>query len=293
MSPQGDASGVELRHLRAFVAVSEERNFTRAAERVNLTQPALSRTIAQLERILGAALFVRDRRSVEPTRAAGPLLVHSRRIFAALDDAVSEARGGPTLRVGFTWGSTAEYIAPVVRAFEREYPEVEVRLSRYDDTIAGLADGRAHLGFVPGKPTDDRLRTLVLVDEGRVAALATTHPLADHTEVSLNDLSLDNIVINVVSGTTRLDLWEPAERPETILVRSVDEWMEAIATGHGVGLTPASTSRLYTHPGIRYLPVTDAPHVPIVLVWPKGPTHPFVEEFVATAARTHSPETSA
>lgn len=293
MSPQQDASGVELRHLRAFVAVSEERNFTRAAARLNLTQPALSRTIAQLERMLGAALFVRDRRSVEPTRAAGPLLVHCRRIFAVLDDAVSETRGGPTLRVGFTWGSTAEYIAPVVRAFEREHPEVEVRLSRYDDTIAGVADGRAHLGFVPDKPSDGRLRTLVLVEERRVAALGTTHPLADRTEISLIDLTHDNIVINVVSGTTRLDLWDRADRPEPIAVRSVDEWMEAIATGHGVGLTPASTSRLYTHPGIHYLPVSDAPRIPIVLVWPQGPTHPLVEEFVATAARTHSPHAPA
>jgi DNA-binding transcriptional LysR family regulator len=219
-------------------------------------------------------------------------LVHSRRVFAALDDAVAEASGGPTLRVGFTWGSTAEYIAPVVRAFEREYPEVEVRLSRYDDTIAGLADGRAHLGFVPGTPNDDRLRTLVLVEERRVAALGTTHPLAGRAEVSLHDLALDTIVINVVSGTTRLDLWSAVDRPETIPVRNVDEWMETIATGHGVGLTPASTSRLYTHPGIRYLPITDAPRVPIVLVWPRGPTHPFVDEFEATAARTHSPDVS-
>jgi DNA-binding transcriptional LysR family regulator len=292
MSSPYNASGVELRHLRAFVAVAEERNFTRAAARVNLTQPALSRTIAQLERMLGTALFVRDRRSVEPTRATGPLLVHSRRVLAALDDAVTEARGGPSLRVGFTWGSTAEYIAPVVRVFEHEHPEVEVQLTRFDDTLAGLADGRAHLGFVPGVPADDRLRTLVLVDERRVAALATAHPLADRAEVSLNDLAPDNIVINVVSGTTRLDLWDPADRPDTVLVRNVDEWMEAIATGHGVGLTPASTSRLYTHPGIRYIPVSDAPLVPIVLAWPHGPTHPFVEEFVAAAARTHSPGVS-
>jgi DNA-binding transcriptional LysR family regulator len=284
-----EATGVELRHLRAFVAVAEERSFTRAADRVRITQPALSRTIAALERLLGTALFLRDRRTVQLTPAGTRLLTHGRRVLTVLEEAVGEAGGEPaTLRVGFTWGSTAEYIAPIVRAFEGEHPDVTVLLRRYDDTVAGLADGRTHLGFLPGLPEDDRLGTLVLVEEPRVAALPSTHRLAGRRQVRLNDLAGDAVVVNVVSGTTTMDLWDPAVRPATVArVRNVDEWMEAIATGRGVGLTPASTGRLYSHPEIRYVPVVDAPTVPIVLAWMRNAPHPLIADFVAVAGRTH------
>jgi DNA-binding transcriptional LysR family regulator len=284
-----EPTGVELRHLRAFIAVAEERNFTRAAERIRITQPALSRTIASLERTLGTALLLRDRRSVQVTPAGLRLLTHGRRVLAVLDEAVGEARGeAPTLRVGFTWGSTAEYIAPIVRAFESEHPGVAVTLRRYDDTVAGLADGRTHLGFLPGLPQDDRFGTLVLVNEPRVAALPAVHRLATRSRVRLRDLSDDAVVINVVSGTTSTDLWEPGDRPKTVVrVRNVDEWMEAIATGRGVGLSPASTGRLYSHPEIRYVPVSDAPTVPIVLAWMRSAPHPLIADFVAVAGRIH------
>jgi DNA-binding transcriptional LysR family regulator len=288
-SGRAEPTGVELRHLRAFIAVAEERSFTRAADRVRITQPALSRTIAALERLLGTALFLRDRRTVQLTPAGNRLLTHGRRVLTVLEEAVGEARGEPaTLRVGFTWGSTAEYIAPIVRAFEGEHPEVTVALRRYDDTVAGLADGRTHLGFLPGLPEDDRLGTLVLVEEPRVAALPSTHPLAGRRQVRLTDLARDAVVVNVVSGTTTMDLWDPAVRPATVVrVRNVDEWMEAIATGRGVGLTPASTGRLYSHPEIRYVPVVDAPTVPIVLAWMRNAPHPLIADFVAVAGRTH------
>jgi DNA-binding transcriptional LysR family regulator len=71
-------------------------------------------------------------------------------------------------------------------------------------------------------------------------------------------------------------------------VRNVEEWLEAIAAGRGVGLTPASTGRLYSHPQIRYRPVLDAPLVPMVLAWPRSAPHPLVADFVGIAARSRS-----
>jgi DNA-binding transcriptional LysR family regulator len=282
--PQGVAS-IEFRHLRAFVAVVEELNFTRAAESLQVTQPALSRTIAQLERLIGVTLIRRTRRSVEVTAAGERFLAHARRALLVVEEAARAARGDPSIvRVGFTWGATSEYIAPIVRAFEKTHPDVVVQLRRYDQTLAGLADGRATVGFLPGDPHDPRVRTMVLSEEPRVAAIPADHPLTARAEVRLDDLRNETIVINVVSGTTTPDLWGSGGVPTSeVHVRNVDEWMEAIAAGRGIGLTPASTGRLYTHPQIRYRPVVDAPAVPIALCWPSVGAHPLVSDFVMAA----------
>lgn len=283
---------VELRHLRAFVAVAEELSFTRAAVRLRMTQPALSRTIAGLERMVGGALVRRDRRSVALTAAGVRFLPHAHRVLSAMDEAVRAASDRlPVLRVGFTWGSTAEYTGPIVRAFEQEHPDVVVEIRRYDDAVAGLADGRTHVGFLPGVPDDPRLGSLVLAEEPRVAALPADHPLTAHEVVRLADLADGPVVINVVSGTTTPDLWDAGRRPQIMVrVRNVDEWMEAIAAGRGVGLTPASTGRLYSHPAIRYREIVDAPRVPISLAWLRSAAHPLVTEFVAVARRTRPQE---
>lgn len=288
MSGMSAQRAVELRHLRAFVAVAAEGNFTRAAARLQLTQPALSRTIAALERLVGAALVFRNRRTVQLTAAGSRFLPHAQRVLAVVEEALGAAYDQvPPLRVGFTWGSTAEYTAPIVRAFEQAHPGVTVDIRRYDDAVAGLADGRTHVGFLPGNPDDLRLGTLALTEEPRVVALPADHRLTERDQVQLRDLAEDAVVINAVSGTTSLELWPTDRRPTTVVrVGNVDEWMEAIAAGRGFGLTPASTGRLYSHPQIRYRLVTDAPSVSITLAWPRLAPHPMVADFVAIAGRT-------
>lgn len=289
MNTQDDevrSANAELRHLRAFVAVAEEYNFTRAASRLRVSQPALSRTIAQLERITGTGLIHRTRHTVRLTAAGRRFLPHAQRALGAVAEALGAARGeAPRLRVGFTWGSAAEYTAPLVRSFEEQHPGVVVEIHRYDETLAGLVDGRSHVGFLPGLPHDDRVRTVVLAEELRVAALPADHPLAGRKTLSLTDLETQALVINVVSGSTSTDLWQEGHRPSTIVqVQNVDEWMEAIAAARGIGLTPASTGRLYSHPQIRYVPLRDAPSVPIVLAWPRRGPHPLAEDFAAIAS---------
>ena len=93
--------GVEFRHLRAFVAVARERNFTRAAHHLRITQPALSRTVASLERLLGTTLLARNRRTVQLTAAGQQVLPHVHRVLAALDEAVRKA--GFTARALLDW----------------------------------------------------------------------------------------------------------------------------------------------------------------------------------------------
>lgn len=274
-----------MRHLRAFIAVVEESNFTRGAARLNMTQPALSRTIAQMERILGRSLIRRTRHLVEITEAGSRYLPHARRALTAIEEGIQAVQQEKVvLRVGFTWGSASQHIGPIVRAFEKTHAHVDVRIRRFDQTLAGLADGRSHLGFLPGRSTDPDVESLVLTEEPRIAALPKEHPLTAQRSLRLSDLVGEPIVINVVSGTTSLDLWPPDERPRKIVrVRNVDEWLEAVAVGRGIGLSAASTGQMYTHPQITYRHVVDAPPVPITLVWRVGEVLPLVTDFVATA----------
>lgn len=279
-------SSVELRHLRSFVAVAEERSFTRAALRLSLTQPALSRTIAQFEQLLGVTLLHRTRQIVELTSAGQQFLPAARRALAVVEDALRSATEDiPPLRVGFTYGAALPYIAPIVKAFERAQPRTSVELHRVDDPLAGLGDGRSDIAFLPMAPDDPTIETTILAHEPRVAAIPADHPLARRRSLRLRDLRSEKLVINVVSGTTSVDLWPPDEQPRLIVeVRNVEEWLEAIAAGRGVGMTPATTSRVYTHPQISYLPILDAPPVQIVMAWPAKAPHPLKDSFLAAAS---------
>lgn len=279
-------SSVELRHLRSFVGVAEERSFTRAAVRLSLTQPALSRTLAQFEKLLGVTLVHRTRHVVELTAAGEQFLPAAKRALAVVEDALRSATEHVRpLRVGFTYGAALPYIAPIVKAFERDHTGASVELLRVDDPLAGLGDGRSDIAFLPMAPNDPTIETTILAEEARVAAIAADHPLAGRRSVRLRTLRSEKLVINVVSGTTRVDLWPPDEQPRSIVeVRNVEEWLEAIAAGRGIGMTPATTSRVYTHPQIRYVPILDAPPVQIVMAWPARAPHPLTEGFVAAAS---------
>lgn len=266
--------------------MAEERSFTRAALRLSLTQPALSRTIAQFEHLLGVALLHRTRQVVELTPAGQRLLPAAKRALGVVEDALRSATEEiRPLRVGFTYGGALPFIAPIVKAFERAQPHASVELRRVDDPLAGLGDGRADIAFLPMAPDDPSIETAIVAQEPRVAALPADHPLARRRSLRLKNLRSEKLVMNIVSGTTRIDLWPPGEGPRSIVeVRNVEEWLEAIAAGRGIGMTPAATGRVYTHPQIRYRPILDAPPVQIVMAWPARAAHPLKASFVAAAS---------
>jgi DNA-binding transcriptional LysR family regulator len=268
------------------VAVAEERSFTRAALRLSVTQPALSRTIAQFETLLGVALLHRTRQVVELTSAGEHFLPAAKRALAVVEDALRSATEEiRPLRVGFTYGGALPFIAPIVKAFERAQPHASVELHRVDDPLAGLGDGRSDIAFLPMSPDDPSIETAIVAQEARVAAIPADHPLARRRSLRLRNLRGEKLVINVVSGTTRIDLWPPGEEPRAIVeVGNVEEWLQAIAAGRGIGMTPAATARLYRHPQISYRPIVDAPPVEIVMAWPAGAAHPLKGRFVAAAA---------
>jgi hypothetical protein len=102
--------------------------------------------------------------------------------------------------------------------------------------------------------------------------------------VSLADLVGETLMVSSTTGTTTLDLWPPDQRPTIGAdLPTIDDWLIAIATSAGVGVTPASTATLHPHPDVRFVPIVDAPMVPLVLVWPRRNAHPHTTVFVAMA----------
>lgn len=193
---------IEIRHLRAFAATARESHFGRAADRLHITQPALSRTIRQLELALGGTLFDRTTRSVRLTplgelfrERAAEALQH----FDAAIAAAERAARGATRRivVGHTEVAVFGLLPRILRAFAAAHPEVEVALEPGFTalSLARLKAGELDLAFVTGRTEDPELDCLPLWEEPSVAVLAQAHPLARRRVVALRDLRAEAFVL--------------------------------------------------------------------------------------------------
>lgn len=192
---------MELRQLEYFVAVAEERNFTRAAERVHISQPGVSAQIRQLERELGAELFDRSARTVTLTVAGKAALDHARAALAAagaLGQAVGEVTGliRGRLTVGMVVGCTVTPLFDALAAFHRAHPGVEIALleDNSDRLVEGVRSGALDLALAGLAAAPDGLETLTIVSERLVAAVPPDHPLAGRGGVTLSDLAAHPIV---------------------------------------------------------------------------------------------------
>jgi DNA-binding transcriptional LysR family regulator len=278
--------GVELRHLRALEAVAEAGTVTAAAGRLHMTQPALSRTLAQLEARVGLRLIDRTPRRLALTSAGRTLLDHGRAILAHLEAALADTRAvSRPLRLGYTCAVLGRQTVPLLRAWRRGHPHTPLDVARRDNSTAGLATGDADVAVLRTVPADPRIRVEALYTEDRVAALPDDHPLADRERVTLDELTAEPalpLALWPKTGTASPDLWEPGRRPaRTVEVGNVDEWLNLIATGGAFGLGAAGTAESHGLPGVRFVPVCDAPAATVYLARPVHPTHPRTEEFLA------------
>ncbi|WP_077801295.1 LysR family transcriptional regulator [Streptomyces sp. JHA26] len=277
---------VELRHLRALDAVAAAGTVTAAASRLHVTQPALSRTLAQLEARVGVRLVDRSSRHLALTPAGTTLLGHGRAILAHLDAALADTREVcRPLRVGYTCAVLGQQTVPLLRSWRRAHPEVPLDVVRRDNSTAGLATGDTDVAVLRTVPDDPRIRTEALYTEDRIAALPDDHPLADRAGVLLSELTARPglpLALWPGTGTASPDLWPPEQRPDrTVEVGNVDEWLNLVAAGGAFGLGAAGTAESHGHPGVRFVPVTDAPAATVYLARPAHPTHPRTEEFLA------------
>ncbi len=276
---------VELRHLRAFLTVADELNITRAAARLRLTQPAVSRTLAALERHLGVRLVDRSTHHLALTADGVAFRDKAATAVAAFDEALDSGRLRTwPLRVGHAWSAFGPYTTPLLRTWQERFPGTPLELLRIDDRTAGLTRGEVDAALLRGPVDAPGLVAEVLFTEARVAAVTADGPLAAHPSLELADLADGPVVLNTVSGTTTVDLWPPGARPAaTLTVGNTDDWLTAIAAGRGSGVSTASTAELHPHAGVAYVPLDDAPGVPVLLARRDAPGHPKLPQLVSLA----------
>ena len=244
---------MELRQLEYFVAVAEERHFTRAAKRLQVAQSGLSASIRTLERELGAVVFLRSTRSVELTPAGQALLVEARRALSAAHaakDAVAAVQGmlRGSLSIGTLQCLHVVHLPAVLARFAEAYPGLEIRLRQggSNELIEQVRTGRLDLAFV-SRPAHcpDGLLVEPLSDEPLVLACGPKHPLAARAQVDLAELGAERFVDFHLDWGTR-DLADQllsaagVERRVALEVNDVHSLLDLVAFGLGVALVPQS-----------------------------------------------------
>jgi DNA-binding transcriptional LysR family regulator len=259
---------VDVRHLRAFVAVAETENFTRAAQRLLISQPSLSYTIRQLENDLGLRLFSRTTRSTVLTREGAWFLPEARAILDRLDETLATAsrmaRGElGQLRVGYLIGAAVAQVPDILRAFARRYPAVGVEPREYDFGApnGGLDTGETDVAIV--RPPLDLPGALSypMLTEPCVACVPERHPIARDATVSVERLVSEPIVAAPGSGVWR-DYWLLAgfrDEPPNVVYEAAtfEAELQAVALGRGLSIVPASAARFYARPGVRFVPIPE------------------------------------
>ncbi|MFF8015803.1 LysR substrate-binding domain-containing protein [Streptomyces sp. NPDC007929] len=287
---------MELRQLEYFIAVAEERNFTRAAERVHISQSGVSAQIRQLERELGAELFDRAARTVTLTAAGRAALDHARATLAAAG-AVGQAVGEVTglirgrLVVGMVIGCTVTPLFDALAAFHRAHPGVEIALleENSDRLIEAVRLGTLDVALVGTAAVPEGLEALTIISERLVVVVPDGHPLASRRRVVLRDVAAHPIVC-MPPGTGLRTVFDGAcaardLRPRIALqAGAADAVVDLAARGLGVAvLSESMASGRSDRVVVRTIDDVETPAL-LALVWRSGRS-PSVRELLRHCER--------
>ncbi|MEV0393324.1 LysR family transcriptional regulator [Polymorphospora rubra] len=278
---------METRELRYFVTVAEELHFSRAAERLGIAQPPLSRAIAQLERRLGVTLLDRNRRGVTLTDAGRVLLDEARIVLDATTAAAHRTRRAAAathrLTLATKAGANHELLRKLLdaHAAEPDSAEIDVLLCGMGEQARMLRDGRADVALMQ-RPFDALagFDTEDLLTEQQVAILPAGHPLAARTSLTMADIS-DVADLPVARWPGQDGTYEPGPGPE---IHDQSQLAQLIALGHTMAVLCAS-SRSWLWNAHAAVALTDAPHVTTVLAWPPLSRSRAVAGLLRTATR--------
>ena len=290
---------MELRHIRYFLAVAEERHFTRAAAKIGIGQPPLSQQIKDLEAEIGAPLFHRVAHGAELTSAGEAFLQAVKEMPTLAERATKAARRAArgetgSLRLGYTPSATFNAAVPsAIRAFRRAYPEVDLTLEEANTTplVTGLREGTLDAVFVrPGAPDTGELQLHQLPEEPMVIALPIRHFAAGMEEIDLAMLKDDPFLLfpREVAPTvydTVVDACRKAGFEPIIgqVVPHMTAILNLVAAGLGVSIVPASMMQVRVT-GIAYRQIArQSPTTWLALAYRRGETSPVVRNFVARA----------
>lgn len=294
---------MELRHFKYFVAVAEELNFGRAAARLHVVQPAVSKQVSNMEKELGVQLFHRNKREVRLSQAGQLFLPDAKKVIEQVGraiDTVDRAAKGELgqLTVSFISPATLTVLPPIVKAFKKRYPEVELDLCKLTtaEQMEALQDGRVHLGFVrePAFHMNDDLNSMTVLKEPVLVALPENHPLSSSMKISLKMLSEEPFIM--FSSRLEPGLYErymqifreasfvPKVIQETSNIQAI---LGFVASGLGLMLTPSSLQKL-GRDGVVYRELQEPPpEVELAVVWRQEDDHlPVLKSFVEVVRDT-------
>jgi DNA-binding transcriptional LysR family regulator len=284
---------LDLRKVRYFVAVAEELHFGRAAERLHVAQPVVSRQIRALEDELDSQLFVRDRRRTELTAAGRQLLEEARPLLLdadALRRRVGRAGAGSgSFVVGFMPGLI---VTAVVRALGSAHPDLTIDVVRtsWDDQVEVLHDGRVDVSFVRLPIDQTGLELVPLFSEPRLVALAAEHRLAAREKVSIAELADEHLLQDPAAvpewKAIASELQGATSRRPIPKIRTVEEKLEYVATGEGIAILPQSTTTFYRRSDVACVPIEDIGYNQVSLAWQAARRSRLINEF-ADLARRH------
>jgi DNA-binding transcriptional LysR family regulator len=289
-------SDIEVRELRYFIAVAEELNFTRAAERLGIAQPPLSKAVSVLEQKIGAPLLRRTTRLVELTAAGAELLEQGRIAVEAVAAAgLRAARAGKKkveLVVAVKPGGDGGLLRKIVTLYEREtqVPRARVVVGGWGEQLEMLRGGRADVALLRA-PFDGRgVDFEVLLTEPRRAVLPRFHRLAERARLKRQDLQDDPVPRwpkasrELAAFRAAVDhLGADAKIPDGPAVTNIVQLLETVALGEGVAFLPASAADLYRRRDVVYVPVADITPSQVAVAWPEASRSRATATFVRAA----------
>jgi DNA-binding transcriptional LysR family regulator len=290
---------MDIVRLQSFVVLAEDLHFGRAAARLGIAQPHLSRRIRELEDDLGARLFERTQRRVALTRAGLALLPRTRRILDDLRRAGDEARAiaegkSGRLRIGFIHSSTYGTLPELLRLFARDHPQVGLDLSEMTmvEQAAALAAGDIDVGILRPLAGVEGIAFETIRHEHFLLAVPQDMPLSRHETVSLRDLAAIPMIgfprltsplfhARIAGALDRAGVTPPLVQEAT----QIHTVVGLVSAGLGVALVPEVAARLGVR-GVRFLDLTDGPEpVEVCIGSRRGETSPAVQAFVRAGAR--------
>jgi DNA-binding transcriptional LysR family regulator len=295
---------MELRHLRYFVAAAETENVSRAAGKLHVSQPALSRQIRDLEEELGFSLFERSAKSVRLTQAGKTFLIEARAVLQRADEAVKTARAIAVgayaeLHVGYAPSPTARLMPSTLRTFQAQFPRVRVKLHDLstEEMLTGIREAKLQVALLV-RPNRGQLRGLHFEELARdniCVAVPPAHPFAQLSSVTLAQIVRESLVVFsekdypeyhellqalVAPSKTKLNIAEEHDGSSSLIA--------AIESGAGLAIVAQSFSCL-TGPRLRLIPIFPTPE-PIVIgaVWSKDGLTPTAQKFYEAAKEAAS-----
>jgi LysR family transcriptional regulator, benzoate and cis,cis-muconate-responsive activator of ben and cat genes len=296
---------MELRHLRYFIAAAREENVSRAALKLHVSQPALSRQIRDLEAELGFPLLERTAKSVRLTGAGRVFLVEAQAVLDRALEAVEKARsqsslGQGKLQVGYAPSPSVEILPRTLRSFQSKFPDVRVILHDLsaEEMLSQLHEGKLDLALTV-RPSSKSLRGLNFVELARYPLCVAVHP--GHALARARSVTIDKLLSEPLLGYTRKDYPDYYTEVEALFKASgrqpvfseehdsVTSLIAGVEAGHGCAIVPSCVACL-AGPRLRLIPLKP-PGAPLVvgILLREKPT-PVADEFVKASSPANNRE---